>query len=82
MSDSDEWLTKRQASEYLRVSVPTLDRWMRLGLVRFYKLDSGEYQLNVGPVGPEQKVFVCIMDTIVPTHTKTYSFYLNRPGAQ
>jgi excisionase family DNA binding protein len=41
VSESDEWLTKRQASRYLKVSVPTLDRWMRRGLVRFYKLGEG-----------------------------------------
>jgi excisionase family DNA binding protein len=41
VSDSDEWLTKRQAAAYLKVSVPTLDRWMRIGRVRFYKVGEG-----------------------------------------
>jgi len=34
-------LTKRQAAEYLQVSLPTINNYLRRGLLRAYKLPGG-----------------------------------------
>lgn len=34
-------LTKRQAADYLQVSVPTINNYLRRGLLRAYKLPGG-----------------------------------------
>jgi len=31
-----EWLTPKQAAEYLKVSIPTLNRWCRQRGLRYY----------------------------------------------
>ena len=33
------WATKQEACAYLRISLPTLDRWIREGRVTVYKID-------------------------------------------
>lgn len=53
----DRPLTKQQAADYLSVSVPTIDRWMRLGLPyekrtpkahpRFYKTQLDQWQTSI-----------------------------------
>lgn len=35
------WLTRLEAAEYLRVSVDTLDRWVKAGKLRRYRAASG-----------------------------------------
>ena len=35
---AEGWMTTRQAAEYLRVSEPTIFRWMREGTLSFFKL--------------------------------------------
>lgn len=39
--DSPELMTKRQAAEYLQVSLPTMNNYLRRGLLRAYKLPGG-----------------------------------------
>ena len=36
-----ELLTKQQAAEYLQVSLPTINNYLRRGLLRAYKLPGG-----------------------------------------
>lgn len=45
----------------------------RDGLTSVYKLTTGEYQVNVGPL-PDGKVHVIIFDGIPPTHTYGYTW--------
>jgi excisionase family DNA binding protein len=35
--NTSPWMSKQEAADYLRISLPSLDRWMREGRVRFYK---------------------------------------------
>ena len=39
--ESPELMTKRQAAEYLQVSLPTINNYLRWGLLRAYKLPGG-----------------------------------------
>lgn len=38
MNKDFELLTRKEASEYLKVSLPTLDRWTKAGLIPSYLL--------------------------------------------
>ncbi|MBZ0319263.1 MAG: hypothetical protein K8L91_22805 [Anaerolineae bacterium] len=46
---------------------------VRDGFIRVYKLTTGEYQVNIGPL-PDGKVHVIIFDGIPPTHTYGYTW--------
>lgn len=35
--NASPWMNRQEAAEYLRISPPSLDRWMREGRVKFYK---------------------------------------------
>ncbi|MCQ3930728.1 MAG: hypothetical protein DPW16_09720 [Chloroflexi bacterium] len=48
----------------------------RDGLISVYKLTTGEYQVNVGPLS-DGKVHVIIFDDIPPTHTYGYTWLAN-----
>ena len=37
-AENDDWLTVEQAGDYLQVSRPTIFRWMKQGLLSFYKI--------------------------------------------
>ncbi len=39
--ETPELMTKRQAAEYLQVSLPTIDNYLRRGLLPAYKLPGG-----------------------------------------
>jgi hypothetical protein len=43
--------------------------------IQFYRLNSGEYQINVGP-DEEGKVHVCIFENIPDPFARTFSFFL------
>jgi hypothetical protein len=43
--------------------------------VRFYRLSSGQYQINVGP-NEEGKVYVCIFEAIPDTDASVFSYFV------
>jgi excisionase family DNA binding protein len=50
MGDDDQWLTRTQAAERLRVNVRTVDRWVQRGMLARYETPSGRARFKAEDV--------------------------------